>query len=192
MIEYKVERPAWHYRKIKKPNRPKLHLMLFTQNTIAWSWAHGNILHYFYMNKIRFWLISLMFPLGHCTSSASKRVQSSASVALHRFGFYASSFSTFKCVMKLISSLPHAGAPRRGSSIAPGSRSCCWPGPACWWHTSDQFVRRKYVFLCGVSGCPQQPQPKAWFLPEAPPVGALSSIAKGLFSSENALRQPGV
>lgn len=66
-----------------------------------------------------------MFPLSRCTSSASKRAQSSASVALHRFGFYASSFSAFKSVRKRIPNLPHAGGPRRQHRSRPRRR----PGP---------------------------------------------------------------
>lgn len=160
--------------------RPKFHLTLLNQNTTSWSQVHGNILHHFYVNKIRFWLISLMFPLRHGTSSASKRAQSSASVALHWSGFYSSSFSIFAPTAE--PSIPRAAAGRGLLTLLIFLFFLILHGLChAQWHASGQFVSKKCVSPCGISAHLQQPQPEACFQAEAPPAGVWPSACKRPF-----------
>lgn len=136
---------------------------------------HGNILHHFYVNKIRFWLISLMFPLGHGTSSASKRAQSSASVALHWSGFYSSFFSILKCIM-LPPLSPASPGPLLAGVCSPSSSSSSSSSYMGYVMPSDMCL-----VPCGISAHLQQPQPEACFLAEAPPAGVWPSACKRPF-----------
>lgn len=73
---------------VQKNIRSELSLVLFTQNNIAWQWTVANIPHHIYVNR-EFGLMLFLFPFSHCTSSASKRTQSSPSTAWHQLWFNA-------------------------------------------------------------------------------------------------------
>lgn len=130
-----------------------------------------------------------MFPLGHCTPSASKRVQSSASVALHQFGFYASSFSIFKCVTTLIPSELMLVLQGKEAPPHPSSSSS---------HTGydmpddthlDGFIRKKCSCM-GFLATFKSRSRRFVFCLKHQQQDCYLQHAKGLFSSENTFSQP--